>query len=285
MPPCFKTGGGTAVRINTDTEKIDKLSTIEMVTLFNNEDKKVAEAVSGCIGTIAAAVDLMTEKLKKGGRVIYLGSGTSGKLAVIDASECPPTFGIDDNVIIGVISGGIEAVAGWKEETEDDEELAVKDLKGRGLSGPDVVVGISASGNTPYVLSGIRHASELGCSTIGISCSEKGKLNGLTDICITADVGPEVIEGSTRLKAGTAQKMILNMLSSCTMIKLGKTYGNLMANLRPISLKLKKRALDIIMYAAGCSEEEALKAFEKAGGNARTAILSLVNDSSKIEGD
>lgn len=273
------------MRINADTENIDKLSTIEMVTLFNNEDKKVAEVVSGCIRTIAAAVDLMTEKLKEGGRVIYIGSGTSGKLAVIDASECPPTFGVDDNMIIGVISGGNEAIAGWKEETEDDEELAVKDLKERGLSRLDVVVGISASGTTPYVLSGIKYASGLGCSTIGISCSDEGKLNALTDICITADVGPEVIAGSTRLKAGTAQKMILNMLSSCTMIKLGKTYGNLMANVKPINLKLKKRALDIIMYAAGCSEEEALKAFETAGGNARTAIAALINDSTKIEGD
>lgn len=267
------------MRINSDTENIDRLSTIEMVSLFNNEDKKVAAVVEGCLVAVAAAVDLMADALQKGGRVMYLGSGTSGKLAVIDASECPPTFGVDDNMIIGVISGGVEAVAGWKEETEDDEELAVRDLKARNLSNADVVVGISASGNTPYVLSGIGYAGSIGCRTIGISCSNTGRLNGLADANIVADVGPEVIEGSTRLKAGTAQKMILNMLSSCTMVKLGKTYGNLMANVKPINLKLKKRAIDIIMYASGCGEEAALQAFERAGGNAKDAILMLVNAS------
>jgi len=266
------------VRINADTKNIDKLSTIEMVTLFNNEDKKVAAAVEGCLKSVAAAVDLMTETLQKGGRVLYLGSGTSGKLAVMDASECPPTFGVDDNMIIGVISGGVEAVAGWREETEDDEGLAVQDLKARNLCGLDVVVGVSASGNTPYVLSGIEYASGIGCSTIGISCSGTGRLNEAADISIVSDVGPEVIEGSTRLKAGTAQKMILNMLSSCTMVKLGKTYGNLMANVRPINLKLRKRAVDIIMYATGCKEEIASEAFEKAGGNAKSAILMLLKD-------
>lgn len=266
------------MRINTDTENLDKLSTMEMVKVFNNEDKKVAAAVEACLGSIAAAVDLMADTLQKGGRAIYLGSGTSGKLAVIDASECPPTFGVDEDMIIGVISGGTEAVAGWKEETEDDEELAIKDLKARNLSGSDVLVGISASGSTPYVLAGIKYAAAIGCSTIGISCSGTGKLKDAADISILPDVGPEVIEGSTRLKAGTAQKMILNMLSSCTMVKLGKTYGNLMANVRPINLKLKKRAIDIIMYAAGCGEEAALEAFERAEGNAKAAILMLLNE-------
>lgn len=266
------------MRINAETENIDKLSTKEMVKIFNNEDKKVANVVEGCLESVAAAVDLMVGTLQKGGRVLYLGSGTSGKLAVVDASECPPTFGVDDNMIIGVISGGVEAVAGWKEETEDDCELAAKDLKSRNLSSSDVIVGVSASGNTPYVLSGIEYASHIGCRTIGISCSSTGKLNWSADICIVSDVGPEVIEGSTRLKAGTAQKMILNMLSSCTMVKLGKTYGNLMANVKPINLKLKRRAIDIIMYAAGCGEEAALKAFERAEGNAKAAILMLIND-------
>ncbi len=266
------------MRINPDSENLDKLSTMEMVRVFNNEDKKVTTAVEGCLESVAAAVDLMVNILQKGGRVMYIGSGTSGKLAVVDASECPPTFGVDDNMIIGVISGGIEAVAGWKEETEDDCELAVRDLKSRSLSSCDAVVGISASGNTPYVLSGIEYASHIGCRTIGISCSNTGKLNRAADICIVSDVGPEVIEGSTRLKAGTAQKMILNMLSSCTMVKLGKTYGNLMANVKPINLKLKRRAIDIIMYAAGCKKEAALEAFERAEGNAKTAILMLIGD-------
>ncbi len=266
------------MRINRNSENIDKMTTIEMVKIFNNEDKKVAESVEDCLESVAAAVDLMASTLKKGGRVIYLGSGTSGKLAVVDASECPPTFGVDDDMIIGVISGGTEAVAGWKEETEDDLELAVGDLKSRNLSSSDVVVGISASGSTPYVLSGVRYAAAIGCRTIGISCSLQGELQKLTDVSIVSDVGPEVIEGSTRLKAGTAQKMILNMLSSCTMIKLGKTYGNLMANVRPINLKLKRRAIEIIMYAAGCDEDAALSAFMKAEGNARAAIIMLLGE-------
>jgi len=264
------------VRINPNSENLDKLSALEMVKIFNHEDKKVAEVVEGCLESVAAAVELMSSALQKGGRAFYIGSGTSGKLAVVDASECPPTFGVDEDMIIGVISGGNEAVSGWKEETEDDLELAVRDLKSRSLCSADVVIGISASGNTAYVLSGVEFASGLGCKTIGISCSSAGKLNDATDISIIADVGPEVIEGSTRLKAGTAQKMILNMLSSCTMVKLGKTYGNLMANVRPINLKLKKRALEIIMYAAGCGEEEATNAFEKAGYNAKSAILMLI---------
>ncbi len=269
------------MRINADTGNIDKLSTMEMVKVFNREDKKVAAAVEDCLESVAAAVDLMVDTLKTGGRVFYLGSGTSGKLAVVDASECPPTFGVDNNMIIGVISGGIEAVAGWKEETEDDFDLAIKDLKAAAIGSRDAVVGISASGNTPYVLSGIGYASSIGCRTIGISCSVIGRLNGIVDLCIVSDVGPEVIEGSTRLKAGTAQKMILNMLSSCTMIKLGKTYGNLMANVRPINLKLKKRAIEIIMYAAGCSEEAAFNAFERAGGNAKAAITMLMGSRSE----
>lgn len=263
------------MRINPNSENLDRLSALEMVKVFNNEDKKVAEVIEGCLESVAAAVELMSSTLQRGGRAFYIGSGTSGKLAVVDASECPPTFGIDDGMIIGVISGGNEAISGWKEETEDDLELAVRDLRLRGFCDADVLVGISASGNTPYVLSGVEYASGLGCKTIGISCSSSGKLNEIVDISVIADVGPEVIEGSTRLKAGTAQKMILNMLSSCTMVKLGKTYGNLMANVRPINLKLKRRALEIIMYASGCSEEEAMEAFEKAEGNAKAAILML----------
>lgn len=266
------------MRINPNSKNLDKLTTLEMVKVFNNEDKKVAEVVEGCLQSVAAAVELMTYALQRGGRAFYIGSGTSGKLAVVDASECPPTFGVEENMIIGVISGGKEAIAGWKEETEDDLGLAVQDLKSRGLCGSDVVIGISASGNTPYVLSGIEYASAMGCKTVGISCSAAGRLNRAADISIVADVGPEVIEGSTRLKAGTAQKMILNMLSSCTMVKLGKTYGNLMVNVRPINLKLKRRVIEIIMYAAGCNEAEAMEAFEKSGENAKAAILMLIGN-------
>lgn len=266
------------MRINPYSENLDRMTTIEMVEIFNKEDKKVAEVVEGCLRSVAAAVELMVSALEKGGRVFYIGSGTSGKLAVIDASECPPTFGVDDNMIIGVISGGNDAISGWKEETEDDDGLAVRDLEVRGLKSSDLVIGISASGNTTYVLSGIEYARAAGCRTVGISCCSGGRLDRTVDISIVADVGPEVIEGSTRLKAGTAQKMILNMLSSCTMVKLGKTYGNLMANVRPINLKLKRRALEIIMYATGCGEKAAEEAFGKAGCNARKAIIMLLSE-------
>lgn len=271
------------MRMNPNSKNLDKLTALEMVKVFNNEDKKVAEVVEGCLQSVAAAVELMTYALQRGGRAFYIGSGTSGKLAVVDASECPPTFGVDEDMIIGVISGGAEAIAGWKEETEDDLGLAVQDLKSRGLCGSDVVIGVSASGNTPYVLSGMEYASATGCKTIGISCSAAGRLNEAADISIVTDVGPEVIEGSTRLKAGTAQKMILNMLSSCTMVRLGKTYGNLMVNVRPINLKLKRRVIEIIMYAAGCSEAEAVGAFEKSGGNTKAAILMLAGNTAAQE--
>lgn len=264
------------MQINADTVKIDEVSTLEMVRMFNEEDNKVAGAVSESLEEIARAVDAIASALKKGGRLLYIGSGTSGKLAVVDASEIPPTFGLEDGVVVGIISGGEGAVAGWKEDTEDDEGLALQDLKQHRLTAEDILVGISASGNTPYVLSGIRHAKEQGCKTVGISCSEGGALRDLADIGIEINVGPEVIAGSTRLKAGTAQKMVLNMLSSCAMIKLGKTYGNLMVNVRPINDKLKKRVIEILKAAAGCSTDEANEALTVANGNTKAAILMLV---------
>lgn len=264
------------MQVNPDTVRIDEVATVEMVRLFNEEDKKVAHAVEKSLEPIACAVDAATAALKAGGRLIYIGSGTSGKLAVVDASEIPPTFGMEDGVVIGVISGGEEAIAGWREDTEDDEDLALRDLKRQGLSSGDILAGVSASGNTPYVLSGIRYAKALGCKTIGISCLPGGALQTLADIGIQIDVGPEAIAGSTRLKAGTAQKMVLNMLSSCTMIKLGKTYGNLMVNVRAINDKLKKRVVEILKTAAGCDAEAANAALNDAGGNAKASILMLL---------
>ncbi len=264
------------MNINPDTVKIDEVSTLEMVRLFNEEDKKVAGAVSQNLNEIAQAVDAIASALKTGGRLIYIGSGTSGKLAVVDASEIPPTFGMEDGVVVGIISGGEGAVAGWKEDTEDDEGLALEDLRQRGLSSADILVGVSASGNTPYVLSGIRFAKETGCKTVGISCASGGALQKLADIGIEIQVGPEAIAGSTRLKAGTAQKMVLNMLSSCAMIKLGKTYGNLMVNVRPINDKLKKRVVKILETASGRSSVEAQEALNSAKGNAKAALLTLL---------
>ena len=260
---------------NQDTIHIDEVSTIEMVAMFNREDQKVANAVGACSQVIAAAIDVIVESLQNGGRLFYLGSGSGGKMGILDATECPPTFGTDDNTVIGLISGGQEALAGWREDTEDDEDLAVEDLIQRNFGKTDVLVAISASGNTPYVLSAVNYAKGLGSKTIGICCSLSGQLEKLTDLCVVVDVGPEVIMGSTRLKAGTAQKMILNMLSSCSMIKMGKTYNNLMVDVRPINHKLKKRILDIITLATGKSEIIARQALEQAKGDAKIAILML----------
>ncbi|SFM17622.1 N-acetylmuramic acid 6-phosphate etherase [Pelosinus propionicus] len=260
---------------NQDTIQIDEVSTIEMVTMFNREDEKVAAAVGKCTEVISAAIDLIVERMMKGGRLFYIGSGSGGKLGLLDATECPPTFGTDDNTVIGLISGGQEALSGWREDTEDDEELAIKDLKEKGFGGYDILVGISASGNTPYVISAVSYAKAMGNKTIGICCSLSGKLEHISDVCVTIDVGPEVIMGSTRLKAGTAQKMVLNMLSSCAMIKLGKTYQNLMVDVRPINRKLKQRVLDIIILATGKGEAFAQQALAKAKGNAKIAILML----------
>ncbi|AJQ26494.1 N-acetylmuramic acid 6-phosphate etherase [Pelosinus fermentans] len=260
---------------NQDTIEIDEVSTIEMVTMFNREDEKVAAAVGKCTEIISSAIDLIVERMVKGGRLFYIGSGSGGKLGLLDATECPPTFGTDDNTVIGLISGGEEALSGWREDTEDDEELAIKDLKAKGFGGHDVLVGISASGNTPYVISAVSYAKDMGNKTIGICCSLSGKLESIADVCVVVDVGPEVIMGSTRLKAGTAQKMVLNMLSSCAMIKLGKTYQNLMVDVRPINRKLKQRVLDIITLATGKGEAFALQALTKAKGNAKLAILML----------
>lgn len=260
---------------NQDTIHIDEISTIEMVEMFNREDQKVAIAVAKCSQVIADAIEMIVHSLQDGGRLFYIGSGSGGKIGVLDATECPPTFGTDDNTVIGLISGGQEALTGWREDTEDDEDLAIEDLTGRSFGTNDVLVAISASGNTPYVLSAVSYAKSLCSKTIGLCCSLSGKLEQMTDLCVVVDVGPEVIMGSTRLKAGTAQKMVLNMLSSGSMIKMGKTYNNLMVDVRPINRKLKKRVLDIITIATGKSEILASRALDKGKGNAKVAILML----------
>lgn len=263
---------------NQDTLTIDEVTTLEMIRMFNQEDQKVAPAVEKCSTVIALAVDMIVEKMQQGGRLFYIGSGTGGKLGVLDATECPPTFGTDDNTVVWVISGDKEAVSGWREDTEDDEELAVRDLAKRQFGPSDILVAISASGNTPYVLSAVHYARSLGAGTIGLCCQQGGKLLEKTDLCITIDVGPEVIMGSTRLKAGTGQKMVLNMLSSCSMIKMGKTYKNLMVDVKPINSKLKKRVLDIITLATGKDEATAKDALHEAEGNTKVAILMLTLD-------
>lgn len=270
--------GGYMSQINEKTVHIDELATRDMAALFNQEDKLVAWAVEKSLDTIAQAIDRIAVCLAAQGRLFYIGSGSGGKIGVLDATECPPTFGVNDGVVIGVISGGAEALTGWREDTEDDGELARCDLKEREFSRNDILIALSASGNTPYVLAAVDYAKKLGAQTIGVCCNPGGLLESSTDLCITVDVGPEVIMGSTRLKAGTAQKMVLNMLSSCAMIKLGKTYGNLMVDVRPINLKLKKRVIDVVQIATGKTREAVMATLEAAEGDAKAAIVMLLLD-------
>ena len=224
---------------NENELNLDKMSTFEILKKVNDEDKKVAIAIEKELSNIEKAVELIVESFEKGGRLFYIGSGTSGKLGVMDASECPPTFGVSDSMVQGIISGGVEALSGWLEHTEDDPELAIHDLKMVNINKKDILVGITASGNTPYVVAAMEYAKEMGCKTIALICNSKGKIKDICEVTIAIEVGPEVLLGSTRMKAGTAQKMVLNMLSTVAMIKLGKTYSNLMVNVRPINKKLQ----------------------------------------------
>lgn len=260
---------------NMLTINIDKAESIEIVEMMNKEDKKIAIAVEKEKINIAKAIDLIVNSFNNGGRLFYIGSGSSGKLAVIDASECPPTFGVDNEMVQGIISGGEKAIAGWLEETEDNENLAVEDLKKRNIQEKDILVGVSASGNTPYVLAGVKYAKERGLKTIGISCRKENKLDKISDRSVVVDVGPEVIMGSTRLKAGTAQKMILNMLSTGSMIKIGKVYSNLMIDVKPINKKLQKRVIDIVSLATETKIEIVKITLEKCDYNPKLAIIMI----------
>lgn len=261
--------------LNNKAVSLDDMSTFEILERINAEDKKVALAVEKELKEIGHAVDVIVESFKKGGRLFYLGSGTSGKLGVIDASECPPTFGVEDDMVQGIISGGNEAVSGWLEHTEDDMELAVEDLKKIQINSKDVLVGITASGNTPYVVSAIEYGKSLGCKTIGVICRKQGKLKELCDITISIEVGEEVILGSTRMKAGTAQKLVLNMLSTTSMIKMGNTYSNLMVGVRPINKKLQSRVEDIVQQATEADIKIIRETLDKCDYNAKTAIVSI----------
>lgn len=260
---------------NVNTINLDNLSTFDILKKINEEDKKVADAVETELLNIEKAVDMIVEGFKNGGRLFYVGSGSSGKIGIIDASECPPTFGVDDSMVQGIISGGDNALSGWLEETEDDKNLALKDMKEKGVNKNDVIVGITASGNTPYVNSAIEYSNEIGCKTIGVVCS-KGRLNEKCDVTICVNVGPEVIMGSTRMKAGTAQKMVLNMLSTTSMIKIGNTYSNLMVNVRPINEKLRERVKKIVKLATNADDSTVNKVVEACNYNAKVAIIEII---------
>ena len=235
----------TTEQRNPASANIDKVSTLEMVQIMNDEDKKVAFAVEKVLLKIAAAVDLIAEKLSHGGRLFYIGAGTSGRLGVLDASECPPTFGTSPEMVQGIIAGGDFALKNAVEGAEDNEQLALENLTEKNFSQQDVLVGVTASGRTPYVLAGINFAKKIGAVTVGISCVENSALAKIVDIEITPVTGAEVVTGSTRLKAGTATKMVLNMLTTGAMIKLGRTRGNLMVNVQATNAKLRDRAARI----------------------------------------
>lgn len=261
---------------NPRTEHIDELSTLDMVTLINREDHKVADAVQRVLPEIAAAIDLIVDKLTHGGRLIYIGCGTSGRLGILDASECPPTFNVSADLVQGLIAGGVTAIFKAVEGAEDSRELAAEDLKRIGFCGKDVLCGLAASGRTPYVLGGMAYARSLGASVISVTCGKGSAVDRAADIGIAPEPGPEVVTGSTRLKSGTAQKMVLNMLTTGSMIRMGKVYGNLMVDLQPTNEKLVRRCQRFVMQATGVSEEEAAAALEKTQGRCKEAIVTLL---------
>lgn len=268
---------------NQNTIDIDKVSTLEMVRKINNEDKKVAEAVEAELPKIAEAIDGIVKGMHKGGRLIYIGAGTSGRLGVLDASECPPTYGVSEELVQGIIAGGKEAIFRAKEGAEDSKELAVEDLKFKNLNENDTVVGLAASGRTPYVIGGLNYANEIGALTVAVTCNADSEVSKAAKISIAPVVGPEVVTGSTRLKSGTAQKLVLNMLSTGVMIKLGKVYGNLMVDVRATNAKLVERAKKIVCEATGVQREEAEKILEETNFDVKLSIFMLLSKLNKDE--
>jgi len=263
-------------RENPETGAIDSISTLEAVRLINLEDSKVASAVEEVLPEIAAAIDKVVESLQNGGRLFYVGTGTSGRLGVLDASEIPPTFGVSYELVQGIIAGGYTALYTASEASEDDRESGAEDLKMRGVTDKDAVIGIAASGRTPYTIGAVEYARELGCFTACITCVPDSSITRAVDIAIIPVVGPEAITGSTRMKAGTAQKMVLNMISTVAMIRLGYVKGNRMTNVKPANAKLKERSLHIFMAETGLDELAAIEMLESAGGDLRVALVMWV---------
>lgn len=261
---------------NPYTEKIDQVSTLEMVRMINREDVRVAEAVRAELPSIAQAIDGIAARMQSGGRLIYIGAGTSGRLGILDASECPPTFSTSPDLVIARIAGGMRAMTDAVEGAEDDREAGRREIAGLGVTEKDSVVGIAASGHTPYVLGGMQEARRRGALVISLACNHPAPIEALADIVIAPLVGPEAVTGSTRLKAGTAQKLALNMLSTGTMIRLGKTYSNLMVDVQMTNLKLRARGARIVAQACEISEEEARDLLEKCDNEVKTAIVAYL---------
>ncbi|EES72845.1 N-acetylmuramic acid 6-phosphate etherase [Paenibacillus sp. oral taxon 786 str. D14] len=261
---------------NERTMRLDEMEVTELLTVMNEEDAKVAGAVKEEIPKIAQAVTAITESLKKGGRLIYMGAGTSGRIGLLDAVECPPTFGTSPDQVVGLIAGGSNAFIKAVEGAEDRAELGRTDLQNLGLTAKDAVVGIAASGRTPYVIGGLEYAKQVGAKTISISCNKNAVISTISDIAIEIENGPEVLTGSTRLKAGTSQKLVCNMLSTASMIGLGKVYGNLMVDVQPTNEKLADRAKRIVMEATGCDASTAENTLRLAEGKPKPAILMIL---------
>ena len=261
---------------NPNTMNIDTLPTLDMIRLINQEDHNVAKAVGLVAEQIAQAVDVIADRLSKGGRLIYCGAGTSGRLGILDAVECPPTYSTEPEMVQGLIAGGYPAIFKAVEGAEDSKELGVEDMKGINFAAGDVLVGVAASGRTPYVLGCMEYAKELGAVTVSVTCCPGSVLDSFADIGIAPAPGPEVVTGSTRMKSGTAQKMVLNMLSTGAMIKLGKVYGNLMVDVKPSNEKLIRRCVTIVCAATECDEATATAALEECEYRPKIAIVMVL---------
>lgn len=261
---------------NSASENLDCMSSLEIVTLMNSEDSKIAPAVREQLPQIAKAVDLCVQALENGGRIVYMGAGTSGRLAAIDAAECPPTFGVSKDTVIGLIAGGNQIEISLTNDKEDSPESGMADLRGIGLKKKDIVIGIAASGRTPYVIGGMEYAKKLGCNTVSIACNSNSETGKRADVAIEVIVGSEVLTGSTRLRAGTSQKMILNMISTASMVRTGKAYRNLMVDVVQTNEKLVARAQGILMEATGISRDEAVQILKEADGSVKKAIVMVL---------
>ncbi|ALF10509.1 N-acetylmuramic acid 6-phosphate etherase [Parageobacillus thermoglucosidasius] len=266
----------TTEQRNNKTQNLDEMTTKEILQVMNEEDKTVAIAVSKELTQIEKLVQKVIASFRQGGRLIYMGAGTSGRLGILDAVECPPTFGTEKEMVQGLIAGGLEAFTNAVEGAEDNEELAVRDLQSIGLTEKDIVIGIAASGRTPYVISGLRYAKQIGAATGSIACNKEAEMSKYADISVEVETGPEILTGSTRLKAGTAQKMVLNMISTASMIGIGKVYKNLMVDVQATNVKLKERAKRIIMQAADVDAKTAERYYEAARGHVKTAIVMIL---------
>ena len=260
---------------NQRTGDLDRLPVHELLSVMNAEDQSVALAVRGALDQIGAAVETITHSLRTGGRLVYLGAGTSGRIGLLDAVECPPTFGTSSDQVVGLLAGGPGAFILAVEGAEDQPQRAADDLDAIGVNSDDTVVGLAASGRTPYVVGGLQHASTVGAATVSVACNADAEVSRFADVAIEIPTGPEILTGSTRLKAGTAEKMVCNMLSTASMVRLGKVYGNLMVDVRATNGKLVDRVRRIVMQATGASPDTAEDALHAAGGHAKSAIVMI----------